>query len=571
MSTSSAGDGATPLGTDRLRLAVSDRAQRLSERAEQLGDRVSGTLATAADTVQETLATAQASAREQFAQFADFLSGYRERLTTVFEHRLDLDELNLTRGIPSFALDALRQDRATPGLAANADPLSVYIPAQYGGRGGHIKEGLAMLEATGYQSLPLSLMMGINGALFLQPLAKYGQESAKREVFGRFLQGRRMGGLMITEPDFGTDALKMETSFEQQDGHYHIEGTKHWGGLTGWADYWLLTAREKGERGLGRDVGFFVCDVSQPGQHIEVEELYPNLGLRILPYGRNKIDVRVPATHRLEPHTSGVKMMLDVLHRSRLQFPGMGMGFLRRMLDEAIEHTQTRSAGGRPLIAIDQVRARIARIQTACTATAAMCAFSSEQAGTDRDCAADQIPANAIKATVTDWMQSAAQSLVQLCGAQGYRADHIAGRALVDSRPFQIFEGANDVLYAQVAEAVLKGMRKVKEADLGAYLSADEHFSRAAERMKDLLDISVDLQMPQRKMVAFGEALSNLFSMDVTIRFGDAGFRADLVEQAVETLREDVRAMLDTVRHGSRADVIEDVAAAGAWLPMAAR
>jgi hypothetical protein len=200
-----------------------------------------------------------------------------------------------------------------------------------------------------------------------------------------------------------------------------------------------------------------------------------------------------------------------------------------------------------------------------------MCAFSSERASTENDCAGDQIPANAIKATVTDWMQSAAQSLVQLMGAQGYRSDSIAGRALVDSRPFQIFEGSNDVLYAQVAEAVLKGMRKMKQADLGTYLAADEHFSRAAERLKGLLDIDVDLQMPQRKLVALGEALSNLFSIDVTLRFGDAGFRADLVEQAVETLKEDVRAMLETVRHGSLADVIEDVAPAGAWLPMASR
>jgi alkylation response protein AidB-like acyl-CoA dehydrogenase len=560
MPSTPAGDGTSPLAADRLRLAVSERAQRAADKVNA-----------AAEQVQETFASAQASAREQFAQFADFLAGYRERLAHVFDQRVDLDRLNQTRGIPAFALDALRQDRAAPGLSANADPLSVYIPTQYGGRGGHIEEGLAMLEATGYESLPLSLMMGINGALFLQPLAKYGQEPAKREVLGRFLQGRRMGGLMITEPGFGTDALKMETSFEEHDTHYRLEGTKHWAGLTGWADYWMLTAREQTDRGLGRDVGFFVCDVSQPGQHVEVEEVYPNLGLRMLPYGRNKIDVRVPKTFRLEPHSSGVKMMLDVLHRSRLQFPGMGMGFLRRMLDEAIAHTQSRSAGGRPLIALDQVRARIARIQAACTATAAMCAFSSERASTENDCAGDQIPANAIKATVTDWMQSAAQSLVQLMGAQGYRSDSIAGRALVDSRPFQIFEGSNDVLYAQVAEAVLKGMRKMKQADLGTYLAADEHFSRAAERLKGLLDIDVDLQMPQRKLVALGEALSNLFSIDVTLRFGDAGFRADLVEQAVETLKEDVRAMLETVRHGSLADVIEDVAPAGAWLPMASR
>jgi hypothetical protein len=31
---------------------------------------------------------------------------------------------------------------------------------------------------------------------------------------------------------------------------------------------------------------------------------------------------------------------------------------------------------------------------------------------------------------------------------------------VVDSRPFQIFEGSNDVLYQQITESVLKSMRR---------------------------------------------------------------------------------------------------------------
>ena len=79
--------------------------------------------------------------------------------------------------------------------------------------------------------------------------------------------------------------------------------------------------------GLRRDVDFFIADQNQPGEHVDVEELYPNLGLKMLPYGLNRVDVEVPTSSRLEPTSTGVKMMLDTLHRSRLQIPGMGMGY----------------------------------------------------------------------------------------------------------------------------------------------------------------------------------------------------------------------------------------------------
>ena len=54
--------------------------------------------------------------------------------------------------------------------------------------------------------------------------------------------------------------------------------------------------------------------------------------------------------------------------------------------------------------------------------------------------------ANIIKTVSSDLMQESAQTLVQLVGAAAYKLNHIDGRAIVDSRPFQIFEGSNDIL-----------------------------------------------------------------------------------------------------------------------------
>ena len=501
--------------------------------------------------------SAPASLQRAKESFSDFVASYRDKLAHLFGTRVDLDRINVGRGLPPYVLQRFR----------DVDPLSVYVPEAYGGRGGSIAHSMTMLEETSYHSLPLSLVVGINGGLFLQPVAKYGCEQVRQSVLNSFLRNRKMGGLMITEPDYGSDALRMETAWEQTDrGTYRLEGTKHWAGLTGWADYWLLTARARSSSGeLRRDVDFFIADSNAPGQAVEVEELYPNLGLKMIPYGRNRIDVELPEASRLQPQSTGIKMMLDVLHRSRLQMPGMGMGYLRRMFDDALDHCRERFVSGQPLVDYDQVKARLARLQSFVTGTAAMCLNTSETAGVDRDLFDAGLKANAFKTVVTDWMQEAAQSFVQLAGAQGYREDHLAGRSLVDSRPYQIFEGSNDILYQQVTESVMKAMRRVKQADLGAFLRAEPLTARAAEMVGDLLSFDVDWSMPQRKLVDLGRAISRLVTMEMTIELGERGHPADLVRNMLEETRAEIRSILETARHGGLTALVEDMGAPN-WL-----
>src|SRR5690606_2788614 len=134
-------------------------------------------------------------------------------------------------------------------------PLSVAIPEQYGGRGSIVKECLGLLAAASYESLSLSLTFGINIALFLEPISKYAHESVKKNIFDRFLKNQNMGGLMITEPDYGSDALNMKTINRETDNGYIVKGTKHWQGLTGMADFWLIASRRELDNGeLARDI-----------------------------------------------------------------------------------------------------------------------------------------------------------------------------------------------------------------------------------------------------------------------------------------------------------------------------
>lgn len=489
--------------------------------------------------------------------FPLFLSNLKAKMKTVFHDRADINQLAIKRGMPPFVMREIM----------SLNPLAAGIPAEYGGRGCKMEENIALLAAASYESLALSLTFGINSALFLQPVGKYAQEEAKANVFRRFLNEQNMGGLMITEPDFGSDALNMQTSYSQKGNSYHIEGTKHWAGLTGWAEFWLLTARELSHTGdLKRDIDFFICDVNQPEQQIVVEEFYENLGLYQIPYGRNKIDAYIPLSQKLIPHTTGVKMMLDLLHRSRMQFPGMAMGFVQRLLDESIAHTNQRLIGGKPLISYDQVQQRLAKLQASYTICSAMCVNSSEKAGIENDLSPHGLEANSVKSVVTDIMQDAAQSATTLVGAQAYKLNHIAGRSITDSRPFQIFEGSNDILYAQISESLVKMMKKTKENNLFQFLKSYNLTSKSATFMKDILDFNLDTSLPQRKMVELGQVLGRIVSFEMVINLGEKGYRQDLINNGLAMLNQEIESLMSSFRFANKTAVVEDYQDESNWL-----
>lgn len=495
--------------------------------------------------------------QNEITPLSEFLENFRHKVQEIFSDRKVDDQLSLERGIRPEALQVIM----------SANPLTVGIPQSYGGRGGQMHEIIALLSVASYESLALSLTMGINATLFLQPVSKYAAPEAKEAIFRRFVEEKNMGGLMITEPGFGSDALNMQTQFSEEDGHFHIRGKKHWAGLTGMADFWLLTARQRTDKGnLLRDIDFFVCDGHFPDQKIVVEEYFNNLGLYMIPYGRNHIDVKVPAVQRLQPHSTGVKMMLDLLHRSRMTFPGLGMGFIKRMLDEAISHTQGRYVGGKSLFSYDQVQLRLSQLQSSFTICSAMCANSSEKAGSENDLAAHGLEANSVKCVITDLMHEAAQSLLQMVGAKAYQLNHIAGRGTVDSRPFQIFEGSNDILYAQISESLIKLMKRTQEKNLFQFLADYDLTSRASHYLKNLVNFDLNFQIPQRKLVEFGRITSRIISMNQVLQIADKGFRKDLAENCINTLKREIAVLLAGFSDPLQLCVVEAYEENSSWL-----
>ena len=490
------------------------------------------------------------------SEFSDYLESYAKVLKEVFEKKFGGNEFTIERGLTPEELNKIMAEK----------PLAVAIPEEYGGRGVKVKECLGVLSTASYESIALSLTFGINIALFLEPVAKYADDSVKGDIFKNFLEKQKMGGLMITEPDYGSDALNMQTWNEKVGDSYKVNGVKHWQGLTGMADYWLITSRAKGPGGdLSRDIDFFISDASKVEQRIVVEQLYNNLGLELIPYGRNIVDILVPAEQKLIPQTSGLKMMLDILHRSRLQFPGMAMGFIKRMMDEAIRQCNNRIVGGKKLIELDQVKYQIAQIQSAFTVVSSMCFRSSSVSSIENDLSGEGIEANSMKAYVTDLMQESSQTFTQLSGANGYRISNVGGRGIMDSRAFQIFEGSNEMLYTQIGEMITKLMKRKKELNIFNFLKEYNLTEKACSFFKKDIDFTLMAGLSQRKMIDLGKVFSRIIASNFVVEMGEKGFRNDLVTNCINTIKVEVAMLISSFHAENLVTPIEEYGEKSGW------
>jgi hypothetical protein len=189
----------------------------------------------------------------------------------------------------------------------------------------------------------------------------------------------------------------------------------------------------------------------------------------------------------------------------------------------------------------------------------------SEMADIKNDLTALGLEANIIKTVTTDLMQESAQSLLTLVGAIGYKLNHIAGRGTVDTRPFQIFEGSNDILYNQISESLIKLMKTAKETNLYLFLSQFNLTEMAAEHLKKLLSFDVDIQIAQRKSVELGKLMSRIVSMDLVIKLGNSGFRSDLIDGAISMLKQEISNLINDYSFVQQTLVVENYEEGGAW------
>ena len=439
-------------------------------------------------------------------------------------------------------------------LLVRAGVMLPAIPARFGGRDSHA-EMCRVVRYLAEWNLPLGMYTKIITAVVLRPVALRASEQAQREMLPLFATRDPMiCGFASTEPGAGSAMSAMSTTYEPVEGGYRIRGRKHWQGFSSTAHWWLVSAKNDQD---GRRYGYFLVKRSEGFRTVE---RYQPLGMKLLDYGLNEIDVVVPSHRKLAAEERNLSAMVEMLMPPRAMMAALASGFLTRISREARAYADSRPIGLAPLSALGFARYRLAAIDTSAT----ICAALNHYLVTAMDVKADMTDAfpaaQAIKTVATERMVSSAHHYQQLAGGEGYRADsptNIAGQAFLDTRVFTIFDGTNDLLSQQLTEYCLarRGGKPLSSFLADFPLTAPA----IAAHQLDLRFLDGDLR--HEHLVLGGRAIAYAFAVSQVMKWQkeapDAD--ADRAQAAIDFLKHDLdgvarefklldRGILDTSR-----------------------
>ena len=88
------------------------------------------------------------------------------------------------------------------------------------------------------------------------------------------------------------------------------------------------------------------------------------------------------------------------------------------------------------------------------------------------------------------------------------------------------------------------------------------------ERLREITNFDIDAQLPQRKLIDFGQIVSRIYAMQLVAEMAEKGFRNDLAENALDVLRQDISAFISSFRRENTTLLVEDYGSGSSWFDL---
>jgi acyl-CoA dehydrogenase len=281
------------------------------------------------------------------------------------------------------------------------------------------------------------------------PICLFGSDDQKARFLPGVARGEAVGAFALTEPNAGSDAAAIELTAERDGTDYVLNGEKTWISNGGIADQYVVFARTGDAPGT-RGLSAIVVPAAAKGLDV-IERLHV---IAPHPLGRLKFsDCRVPADNLLGRSGQGFKIAMATLDVFRATVGSAALGFARRALDEAIDHSQTRIIGNAALADLQLPQAKIADMATSVDASALLV----YRAAWLKDTGADRVTREAAMAKMfaTEAAQAVIDDAVQLHGGLGVKKGVKVEELYRDIRALRIYEGATDIQKLVIARQAL--------------------------------------------------------------------------------------------------------------------
>lgn len=331
--------------------------------------------------------------------------------------------------------------------------LGITVPEEDGGAGmGAVAATIAMEEMASVDAAS-TLSYLAHTILCVNQVARSANKEQKQKYLPKLISGEHIGGMGMSEPGAGSDALGMITRAEKQaDGSYKLNGSKTW--ITNGPNGHVFYVYAKTGPGK-KDVSTFMIEKGMAG--FSTGKKFKKMGMRASPTGELWFsDVMVPLAQRVGEENSSLKAMMRNLDIERITISGISLGIARSCIEIATKYSKERKQFGKHIGAFQQIQERLSEAAAwyeACRALTYQAAKTWDL-GLMQGKEASMMAAKA-KLQSAQMATQVALDAIQILGGYGYTREFAVERHMRDAKLNEIGAGTNEILRVIIARAML--------------------------------------------------------------------------------------------------------------------
>ena len=330
--------------------------------------------------------------------------------------------------------------------------LAALIPEEYGGSGLSLREACVILEEVNRS--------GANGAschaqmYTMGSLLNHGSEAQKRKYLPRIADGSlRLQAFGVTEPDAGSNTLKIKTFAKKVPGGYVIDGQKVWTSRFRQSHLYLLIARTTPYEEVKKKTDgltLFLVDIEKAGKSLKSTPIRTMLN-----HHTNQVfidNLEVSDEDRVGEEGKGFSYLVDSLNSERLLVASESLGDGKWFIENASRYASERIVFDRPIGANQGVQFPIAKAYMNLKAAELMRDRAADLFDARQPCGPES---NMAKYLATEASWEAAEAAMLTYGGNGMACEYNVERKWKEARLFRIAPISNNLVLAQVAQHVL--------------------------------------------------------------------------------------------------------------------
>ncbi len=330
--------------------------------------------------------------------------------------------------------------------------LGILVPEEFGGAGLDAVAATIAMEEMGAVDASTTLSYLAHSILCVNQINNNGSTEQKRKYLPKLLSGEWLGGMGMSEPEAGSDALGMKTKATRSGPDWILNGSKTWitNGPNG--DIFYVYAKTGDTK---RDLSTFIVERGFSG--FSTGKKFSKMGMRASPTGELVFaQCNVPAANQVGESGSSIKGMMRNLDIERITIAGISLGIARASIEVATRYAKERKQFGKPIGAFQQIQERLAEAAAwydACRALTYQCAKMWDL-GLLQSKEASMMAAKA-KLQSAQMATQVALDAIQILGGYGYTREFPVERYMRDAKLMEIGAGTNEIMRLVIARQML--------------------------------------------------------------------------------------------------------------------